>query len=305
MDIFPGVGAGGSLYPSSTAPAPAASRSVAGAAGPASAVLPRAGDDMTLARDAWREEAENLRAVLEEKELAWLSTQSEHVKAVAKLRGQVEARDKTIRELKAEALRLRSEATNAENRAMSMQLTYDSRVEQLKEEALMLRLRWEQAQEDARDAMAAASASVSKEQLAALRAEVAALRTERDALARKLSERSAAVASREAEFGDIAATVHEQQANIQALRDQLASFVSRQAADTARAEVAEADAAETRAELDKRLEQLGRVIRALNKVREREASLRTALESQALLLNDVQTQHTQLAAAHERAQQSL
>lgn len=192
-----------------------------------------AGPQVSNARD----EIAHLRMALEEKDFLLLESQSEHVKALAKMRGQVESRDKTIKDQKAEISRMRLEMQQHENRSMSTTLDLESEVGRLREQAAILRLKLEEAHDEVAEASKASDVDDLRRDRRRLQSENEALVQDLSNVRRQLDFRSSELASKDAELADIRAAIVEQQGKIRALHEQLSGFISKDASDYARVEV--------------------------------------------------------------------
>lgn len=178
---------------------------------------------------------------LEEKEFALLELQSAHVRALRELRKESEAKDARMRELIAEARAARAEARTVESASLRAGAAADEERARLIHEIETLRLQVDEARAAAADAHAQRKASagrgVGEADLARLQRALASRDEEAAALRAELSSKVSALVAREAELEEVRSHSLAQEARVRALHDQLATFISKDAQEAARAQV--------------------------------------------------------------------
>ena len=234
-----------------------------------------------------------LRAQVDDLQLRLLESQSIHVAKLSQMRAQLAVRDDALLALQSELNCAREQFNALEGRALSASLNADAEISALRSELQLLKAesreakvpqtqigrsasdRQTWAQNDGRGASRAVAST------AVLETELSAAISERDAA-------RADLAKRDSELRSIEAHVSEQQSRIRALHEQLATFITREAADGARVDDAVARAIESEAELAKRRQQLNKVVKALTRLRERELATAgaAAIQVRAMVGND-------------------
>jgi chromosome segregation ATPase len=249
-DIHPGDSTGDTRYPSRTRrnvrPASEESRLHAGEDGYAWVTLasdkdpsdPSAiGSYKPPAIAAAADQISELRMKLEEKEFALLDAQSDNVKALTKLRGLVDLRDKTIKDLKTEISHLKQELLKSQNQSMASAMDVEAELVRSKEQITILRMRLEDAKDRNAELASTSTNNALSSRVKEMEAENVSLVHELTATKDTLLRKSMNLASKEAELAEVRCSVSEQHSKIRALHEQLASFVSQDATDTARVEV--------------------------------------------------------------------
>lgn len=233
---------------------------------------------------ALSDQHQSLQEQLDDLHLRLLESQTSHVAKLGQLRAQLAVRDDALRALQVELNEARDKTTSLESRALASSLAADAEISSLRDEIRLLRA-------EAKDAKsAAAPVTIDRDRrrdrdavqervsgapttIAALEAQLKVASSERDAACADL-------AKRDSELHGIQAHVAEQQSRIRALHEQLATFITREAADSARVEDATVRAADAEAELSKRKMQLNKVVKALTRVRERELAASNVASAQ-------------------------
>lgn len=179
----------------------------------------------------------SLQAQLEDFELRELETQSKHLQQLGLQRSELESKNKTIEELKRQLAGERMKAEHWERQQLSSSLRADSERDKLLEEAAILRLKLSQAQDSLQELQKLSQSGKAMSALHAAEAANRSLTSEVNKLQEELQKRSSELASEKAAAGDVRAQCTEQQRKLQALHEQLSSFIKTEANQQARLEV--------------------------------------------------------------------
>jgi hypothetical protein len=270
-----GVGGWILLSPASASP-PAAASAPAPAADPrparSSAPVAATADKGSLLR-----EIDALRASCEERSFSLLEAQRRHDEETRALRADLIASQR-------DCASLRNQLCRSGNAALAAALAGEGEAKAVRDEAALLRVRLATVTED-RDKLAARLRSgAAAAAAAAAAAEAQAARSDLAAAQSSLRSREEEVRALRADLAGARAVGQEQSARLRALTAEVSSALCTDGGDAVRAEAAEAEVARLSAELEKRLGQLHKVMSALERVREREASARAAVDAQSASL---------------------
>jgi len=196
------------------------------------------GHSLMIALSAAQEEVMLMRRTLQEGSLDLLEAKSAHARSISNNQTELSKREKEI-------VSLRDELERVKQRALAVSLAHDAEVEELKGRCETLRLQLELSHDTPSSSARTAALSALESSVCALRGQLEEARSAVEASHREAeslratlyeAQMEAKSSREEAKFSNAQAA--EQAARVRAIQEQLASVVSRDAGDAARAAAA-------------------------------------------------------------------